>query len=36
VLRADGVIDWIGADHIHGNVAQALDAERSADRDRLA
>ena len=36
VLRADGVIDRLGADHIHGNVAQALEAERSAERDRLA
>jgi sulfate permease, SulP family len=35
VLRADGVVDRLGADHIHGNVAQALDAERSAERHRL-
>jgi sulfate permease, SulP family len=35
VLRTDGVVDRLGADHIHGNVVQALDAERSAERRRL-
>ncbi len=27
VLRADGVIDRIGADHVHGNVHRAVEAE---------
>ena len=27
VLRADGVVDRIGADHIHGNVHRAVEAE---------
>ena len=26
VLQADGVIDRIGADHIHGNVHRAVEA----------
>jgi sulfate permease, SulP family len=30
VLRADGVLDRIGADHIHGNVHRAVEAELSA------
>ena len=29
VLTADGVVDLIGRDHIHGNVARALDAQRA-------
>jgi high affinity sulfate transporter 1 len=29
VLRADGVVDRIGADHIHGNVHRAVEAELS-------
>jgi anti-anti-sigma factor len=32
VLRADGVVDRIGADHIHGNVHRAVEAELSAGR----
>jgi anti-anti-sigma factor len=28
VLRADGFVDEIGADHIHGNVQRAVRAER--------
>ena len=27
VLEADGVVDRIGADHIHGNVHRAVDAQ---------
>jgi anti-anti-sigma factor len=27
VLRADGVVDRIGADHIHGNVHRAVEAQ---------
>ena len=30
ILGADGIIDIIGRDHIHGNVDRALEAERSA------
>jgi anti-anti-sigma factor len=30
VLRADGVVDRIGADHIHGNVHRAVEAELGA------
>ena len=30
VLRADGVVDLIGADHIHGNVHRAVQAELDA------
>ena len=30
VLQADGVVDRIGADHIHGNVHRAVEAERAA------
>ena len=33
VLQADGVIDRIGADHIHGNVHRAVEAQL-ADADR--
>ena len=32
VLRADGVVDRIGADHIHGNVHRAVEAELDALR----
>jgi SulP family sulfate permease len=33
VLRADGIVDRIGADHIHGNVHRAVEAQlASADR----
>jgi SulP family sulfate permease len=34
VLEADGVIARIGADHIHGNVHRALEAELAAERTR--
>ena len=30
VLRADGVLDRIGVDHVHGNVERAVQAERTA------
>jgi SulP family sulfate permease len=33
VLQADGIIDRIGADHIHGNVHRAVEAQL-ADADR--
>ena len=33
VLRADGVVDRIGADHIHGNVHRAVEAQL-ASRDQ--
>jgi high affinity sulfate transporter 1 len=29
VLRADGVLDQIGVDHVHGNVERAVKAERT-------
>ena len=32
VLHADGVVDRIGADHIHGNVHRAVQAEQAAPR----
>jgi anti-anti-sigma factor len=38
LLRADGVVDRIGADHIHGNVHRAVEAELSeaaGARDRV-
>jgi hypothetical protein len=30
VLTADGLIDRIGPDHIHGNVHRAVDAAQAA------
>jgi anti-anti-sigma factor len=30
-LEADGVVDAIGADHMHGDVHQAVEAQRAAD-----
>ena len=27
VLDADGIVELIGADHVHGNVNRALEAE---------
>jgi hypothetical protein len=30
VLRADGVLDLIGPDHVHGNVDRAVQAELTA------
>ena len=32
VLRADGLLELIGTDHIHGNVDRAIEAELSGDR----
>jgi sulfate permease, SulP family len=32
VLRADGIIDRIGADHIHGNVHRAVEAQLAEAR----
>jgi hypothetical protein len=32
VLQRDGVIDRIGADHVHGNVHRAVEAQRAAGR----
>jgi len=32
VLRRDGVIDRIGADHLHGNVHRAVEAQRAGER----
>ena len=32
VLEADGIIDLIGADHIHGNVFRAVEAQRVRSR----
>ncbi len=34
VLRADRVLELVGADHVHGNVHRALEAELSAERER--
>ncbi len=31
VLSADGVVDRIGADHVHGNVHRAVEAQLAAD-----
>ena len=31
VLEADGIVDRIGADHIHGNVHRAVEADLAAD-----
>ncbi len=32
VLRADRVLELVGADHVHGNVHRALEAELAAER----
>ncbi len=32
VLEADGIVDRIGADHIHGNVHRAVEADLAADQ----
>jgi sulfate permease, SulP family len=32
VLDADGVIDLIGADHVHGNVHRAVEAQLASAR----
>lgn len=34
VLRADGIVDRIGADHIHGNVYRAVEAQLTEDAAR--
>jgi SulP family sulfate permease len=34
VLQADGVVERLGADHIHGNIAQALEAREAAASER--
>jgi len=35
VLERDAVIDRIGADHVHGNIHRAVEAELAADRLRV-
>jgi hypothetical protein len=32
VLRADGLVDLIGADNIHGSVDRAISAQLSSER----
>ena len=32
VLEADGIVDRIGVDHIHGNVHRAVEADLAADQ----
>ncbi|MCI0158083.1 sulfate permease [Leifsonia shinshuensis] len=34
VLERDGVIELVGADHIHGNIHRAVEAERNGTDDR--
>jgi sulfate permease, SulP family len=34
VLRADGLVDLIGADNIHGNVDRAVSAQLSSEREQ--
>ena len=34
VLQADGIVEGIGADHIHGNVHLAVEAQLSESRRR--
>ena len=31
MLEADGVVDRIGADHVHGNVYRAVEAQLADD-----
>jgi sulfate permease, SulP family len=31
VLRADGIVDRIGEDHVHGNVHRAVEAQLAED-----
>ena len=31
VLQADGIVDRIGIDHIHGNVYRAVDTQLAGD-----
>jgi anti-anti-sigma factor len=35
VLEADGIIELIGADHIHGNVDRAVEAQQTADEQNI-
>jgi anti-anti-sigma factor len=35
VLRADGVVDRVGADHIHGNIYRAVQAQLSGASDGI-
>jgi sulfate permease, SulP family len=35
VLRADGLVDLIGADNIHGNVHRAISAQLSSERGQV-
>jgi anti-anti-sigma regulatory factor len=32
ILERDGVIELIGADHLHGNIHRAVEAEQAAAR----
>jgi sulfate permease, SulP family len=34
VLKADGIVDRVGADHIHGNVHRAVEAQLADDAKR--
>jgi len=34
VLRADGIVDRIGEDHVHGNVHRAVEAQLAEDAGR--
>jgi hypothetical protein len=34
VLEADGTVDRIGSDHIHGNVHRAVEADLAGDRPK--
>jgi anti-anti-sigma factor len=36
VLETDGVVERLGADHIHGNVHRAVEAQLAADSARPA
>jgi sulfate permease, SulP family len=36
VLEADGLVTELGADHVHGNVHRAVEAQLSLDRARPA
>ncbi len=36
VIQADGIVDVIGEDHIHGNVNRAIEAQLADERERHA
>ena len=36
VIQADGIVDMIGEDHIHGNVNRAIEAQLADERQRHA